>query len=89
MNRIYKYPIPINDEIVIVMPKGAKVLTVQIQKSQPFIWALVDTEKEPEERRFYLYGTGMTVTHCESYIGSFQMLGGGLIYHLFEMNMPF
>jgi hypothetical protein len=87
--RIYKYPISVNDEIVIKMPKDAKVLTVQMQKSEPCIWALVDPDKEEIERRFYLYGTGMTVTHSESYIGTFQMLNGGLVFHLFELNLPF
>lgn len=89
MSKIYKYPIPVNDEIVLKMPKGAVVLTVQIQKSEPFIWALVDPEKEEVERRFYLYGTGMTVTHSETYIGTFQILNGGLVFHLFELNLPF
>jgi len=87
--KIYKYPIPVNDEIVIKMPMSAKVLTVQMQKSEPYIWALVNPDEEMVERRFYLYGTGMTITHSESYIGTFQMLNGGLVFHLFELNRPF
>lgn len=84
MKRIYKYPISVDDEISIKIPKGAVILTVQIQKGEPCIWALVDPDKEETERHFYLYGTGMTVTHAEVYIGSFQMLNGSLIFHLFE-----
>lgn len=87
--KIYKYSIPVDDEIVIKMPKDAKVLTVQMQKSEPCIWILCDPNNEIVERRFYLYGTGMTVSHSETYIGTFQMLNGGLVFHLFELNLPF
>lgn len=87
MDKIYKYKIPIEDEIIIDLPKGAKILTVQVQNEQPCIWAIVDPLQPFEKRNLYLYGTGMTVTHCESYIGTFQIYE--LVFHLFEFNKPF
>jgi hypothetical protein len=85
MKRIYKYPIPVNDQITLELPKGSEILTIQMQKSEPFIWVLVDIDQLKEERYFYLYGTGMKVKPGLKYIGTFQMLNGGLVFHLFEV----
>jgi len=84
MIKIFKYEIPVNDEIELDLPKGAKVLTIQLQKGVPCIWMLVNPDLSTEKRLFWLYGTGMEVkqTHL-NYLGSFQMLGGDLIFHLF------
>jgi len=84
MKRIFKYPIPVNDRITIEMPKGSVILTVQMQKSEPQLWALVDIDSPKIERYFYLFGTGMEVREGLVYCGSFQMLGGDLVFHLFE-----
>jgi len=84
MKRIYKYPIPVDDRIVIKMPEGAFVMSVQMQKSEPQIWVLCNPDKPLKERIFYLFGTGMEVSQEFVYLGTFQMLGGSLVYHLFE-----
>ena len=85
MKRIYKYPIPVEDLITINMPNGAKILTVQMQNSEPCIWALVDIDEHKINKYFRLYGTGMEVPEGLKYIGTFQMLNGGLVFHLFEV----
>lgn len=91
MNKtIWKYQFPIDDHITILMPHGAKVLAVQVQDRVPCIWALVDTrETKCVPYKFRLYGTGHP---CESdlsnYIGTFQMAGGKLVFHLFEEPRP-
>lgn len=38
--RIYKYPLEITDKQSVEMPISAEILTVQIQKEKPFLWAL-------------------------------------------------
>lgn len=58
MKRIFKYAIPIADEFELELPKGAEILTFQIQYEQPVIWAIVDPDAEKEKRHFNLYGTG-------------------------------
>jgi hypothetical protein len=42
MIRVFKYQLAIADRQVLSMPKGAKILCVQIQRASPQIWALVD-----------------------------------------------
>ena len=102
MLKIWKFPIPVQDEIQIEMPKGAKVLTVQIQVMDPAalkvgetieqvcLWALVNPEAEKEIRQFRMVGTGHSIMHAEklTYIGTFQMQGGALVFHLFERVRP-
>lgn len=68
------------------MPVGAMVLSVQVQRMMPYIWALVDPDLPPlEERLFYVVGTGHPLSdNPGKYIGTFQLLEGGLVFHLFE-----
>ena len=85
MKRIYKYPVPVDDKFVLELPLGSMVLTVQMQKSEPQIWVLCNPDAIKVKRYFYVYGTGMEVSEkALNYIGTFQMLAGGLIFHLFE-----
>ena len=70
------------------IPGGAEILTLQMQGDNPCIWALVDPSKEKEFRNFEVYGTGHNI-HCDmgverKYIGTFQISGGSLVFHLFE-----
>lgn len=70
------------------MPIGSEILTVQNQNEDAWIWALVDPEKEIEERFFEVYGTGHNIHYDmdveRKYIGTFQISGGSLVFHLFE-----
>lgn len=70
---------------MIEMPQGAETLCVQMQGTQPCIWAKVDDAKPMENRMFHVRGTGHLLQENEGkYIGTFQMLGGSLIFHVFE-----
>jgi len=42
----------------LLMPKGAEILTLQTDEknNHPSIWALVDPDREKEERFFELFG---------------------------------
>ena len=82
MKQIWKFPIDVGPQ-EIKMPKGADVLTVQMQGNTPCLWALVDIEAEKELRVFNLVGTGHICRSLkDNYIGTFQM--GPLVWHLFE-----
>lgn len=82
---IWKYEI--FPEAIIEMPIGAKILDVQEQFDKPYMWALVDKFAPKESRTFMCYGTGHNIPDDPGeYIGTFQMHGGGLVFHLFEVK---
>jgi hypothetical protein len=70
----------------IEMPKGAKILTVQVQHNEPQLWAMVCTKMERETRHFKIFGTGHNIdTFPDKYIGTFQIHDGTLVFHVFEI----
>lgn len=86
MKKVYKYELAIDDYVSISMPKGSKILHLDLQYGRPFIWALVDPDAEEETRNFRVAGTGHEIgdTYCQRYIGSFMLMNGALVFHVFE-----
>lgn len=84
--RIWKYPLEVTDLQTLKMPAGAKVLTVQMQGEACCLWALVDEAAQvTQARTFAIYGTGNPVPdNPGTYVASFQMVGGRLVFHVFE-----
>ncbi len=87
MEAIYKYPIEVNPLITIQMPEKSKILTVQVQRGEVYIWAVVDTDTQKKEKRiFACYGTGHKHEKIKgTYIGTFQLNNGEFVGHLFEV----
>jgi len=84
---MWKFSVPIANVFELEMPEGAIPLSCGVQKGQAVIWAAVDTTTEKKERHlFYLRGTGEDLPNLTAtrFMGTFQMLGGDLIYHLFD-----
>ena len=87
MKRIFKFPLQVSDLQKIRMPKDSTILTVQVQKGTPCLWALVDTEKEMVGRSIRIVGTGHPVPKgIIRYIGTFQVLEGTFVGHVFEVK---
>jgi hypothetical protein len=88
---IWKYELEAESLANFQMPIGAEILTVQVQNEKPCMWALVDEDKETEQRCFEIIGTGHTMYRGEdlkrNYIGTFQLHGGSLVFHLFEYQV--
>jgi len=87
---IWKFPIPQQDVFSIEVPKGAHLLTLQVQHGVPCLWAMVKPEAEKEIRRFWLIGTGHPIPDDlpgeeMKHLGSCQLADGRLIFHLFEI----
>lgn len=82
--QVWKFAI--NPKTTLEMPKGASILTMQLQNGIPCIWALVNPENEKELRYFEIYGTGDSIDCVgKKYIGTFQVQSSiVLVYHLFE-----
>lgn len=94
MERVYKYPLYIDDFQEVEMPQGAEILCVQTANAPygsrtsetPTLWAKVDDTKPIEVRRFRVFGTGhpMEYEHELVYIGTTQQNNGALVWHVFE-----
>ena len=85
MKTIWKWTL--QPETTIDTPHGAKLLAVQEQHGEPQLWALVDPGAETEKRTFRVYGTGHDLPDDPGqYVGTFQMHGGALVFHVFEAN---
>ena len=84
MKTIWKYELEPGKTQSIWMPGYANILDVQLQGSNPVLWALVDPAIPNEERRFQLVWTGEEMSNLEysGYIGTFQ--AGPTVWHLFE-----
>lgn len=83
--QIWKYMLKVEDEVTISMPAGADVLCVQLQNGSPCLWVKVDVQSKPTARRFYVVGTGHPMlVKAKEYVGTFQMSGGQLVFHVFE-----
>lgn len=87
MKTIWKFPVPLQDVVEIEMPQDAHILDVQTQQNAPVIWALVWPDAVKVRRTFRVIGTGHPVERAEDleYIGTFQIHGGALVFHLFEV----
>lgn len=90
MQSIYKYPLSFIDTQEIELPTGAQVLTVQVQRDNLQLWALVDPEIETvEKRKFIVIGTGNPINDLINtvvYISTIQIYGGALVFHVFEVT---
>lgn len=86
---IWKFGLEARDGVAIDMPKGAEILSLQVQGSTPCIWALCDPHAEPETRYFRTYGTGHPVeSEPGRFIGTYQIMNGALVFHVFEVSAP-
>lgn len=86
--RIWKYRLNIIDEQQLFLPVDAKILTVQTQHGTCYLWTLVNEENTAKElRKIAIYGTGNPLPdNPGEYIGTFQMRGGDLVFHVFEVK---
>lgn len=88
MRTVYKYPAHAG-LFDLTLPKGAELLCVAIQHGVPQMWALVDDEAPTEKRSFCGIGTGVEIPKqwkVLSYIGTFQLNNGYLVFHVFELT---
>ena len=82
--KIFKYGLAVRDDVRIALPRGARILCVQVQDVRPCLWALVDPEAPTCERLFCWRGTGqeMGVALEGTYVGTVQL--ARLVFHLFD-----
>jgi hypothetical protein len=87
MRTIWKFPLRTTDAQNVEMPAGSQVLSVQTQAGVPCLWALVDPAKEKTTRTFAIVGTGHPLPPQPGvYVGSYQLDGGALVFHVFDVS---
>ncbi len=89
MRTIWKFNTPFKEKFQVVMPIGAKLRFVGLDKDNiPCIWAEVNTMEAEEERFFELIGTGNDMTGDmgieRKYVGSYRYQNGEFIGHIYE-----
>lgn len=86
---IWKFPLPLADEVRVPMPGGAQILTVAAVFNEPFVWAIVDPGAPVVERELSIRGTGHALGTVGGYIGTFVLEGGGsFVFHVFDAVSP-
>lgn len=90
--KIWKFVLALSDTQVVPMPKGSTILTIQVQKGNLCLWALCDENADEggPGRRINIYGTGNPLPengHIGEYISTFQLYGGDLVFHAFEVPL--
>ena len=85
MNTIWKQTIETTDVQRVEMPIDAEILTVQEQNGNINIWFKVDTEKQKALREIFVFGTGNPIPKNNAkYIGTYQLMNGALVFHVFD-----
>jgi len=87
MSPVWKFPFEVKDHVfAIEMPEGAEILSLQVQRDVPAIWAFIPKPRAPKiERSFWICVTGGSCPPGK-YIGTFQLAGGQFVGHLFEVT---
>lgn len=87
MNTIHKYELKgdYDKPAKATIPAGAKILDINFQRGDLFIWALVDTEiKDEQEVQYEVYGTGWRIDNPEGLVHVKTIyLGDALVWHVF------
>lgn len=79
---IWKVPLEVTDEQEIALPRGARILCVQVQMGVACLWAHVNVNAPKVTRRIVIVGTGNAAPDSAAgYIGTFQLHG---VWHVFE-----
>ena len=86
MTTIWKFQLSLEGHTDLTMPVGLEVLSVQVQKGVPCLWARCNPSAALEPRRFVAVATGESTRRDKvgDFIGTYQLAGGALVYHLFH-----
>jgi hypothetical protein len=87
MKQIWKYQLETAYEQTILMPSGAKILSLQVQNEIPCIWALVTPDNIQDNAvKIITFGTGHPITGSAdlAFIGTYQLYKGTLVFHVFQ-----
>ena len=83
--QVWKYELEVVDTQWLELPRGANILSVDVQHGTPCLWAQVDTEAVKDSVLIVTHGTGhpMKSNHME-FLGTYQLESGSFIGHVFK-----
>ncbi len=85
LREIWKFAITNN--CTIEMPKGAQVVSANIQSGKVCIWALVDATAIKEKRKFIILATGQNIPESKNtYIKTIFSENAEFVFHVFEIH---
>lgn len=83
---IYKFPFAVEDVQHVVMPPGAKILSVGVQDQQPVLWADVEDNGEYTGRRIAVAVTGSEPPSDGTFVGTFMLAAGRFVGHVYDLG---
>ena len=95
MRSIFKYDV-VEAKTGVIEGPITKLLTAQVQHGSIMVWAEVDTEAEKVKYQIVPIGTGwpldapageQCVLDTHQYIGTVQLAGGGLVFHVYARKL--
>ena len=85
MASIWKFKLLWREVQPVLLPSGAKVLTVQFQRDDLCVWAEVDSEATPVQTFFLIVGTGNPMPDVDMknfrYLSTVQK--DGFVWHVY------
>lgn len=85
MKAVWKYEITKSGEFSLSIPTGAQFLSIKTQFNKPVMYFLVDPDNLPEDRKFFIAGTGHKVIPDSgyAYLDTFSVGDGIFMWHIF------
>lgn len=82
-NVIYKVALELTGVQKIVVRRGAKILSVQVQDNRICLWALINKNELLDILTIEIHGTGRPINHDPGiHLGTVQM--GDMVWHVFQ-----
>lgn len=85
---IFKYEIPITDDIITIeVPENYAICDIQNQGDKIVMWCVIDIHAKLVKRHFKIIGTGHQITDIENlfFLRTVKM-PNGLVWHIFEVS---
>lgn len=80
---VWKFPLALAQTQDVLMPAGARILSIQVQDEMLCAWALVNPEADRERRYFLIVGIGHEMPKGRyTYLATVQM--DSFVWHVFE-----
>lgn len=87
MRTIHKYQLEIRSLQKVTMPMSNKPLSIGVHGGKLFLWAIVETDNDPLDYEFEVFGTGHPLENTpgtmREFIGT-AVMPTGYVWHIFK-----